>query len=75
MQIPYINRELSWLEFNHRVLNEAAVMELPVLERLKFLAITVSNLDDFFLWSKWGDWKCCAQRGRENRTLPALLIN
>ena len=45
----YVNRELSWIEFNGRVLGEAQDPEKPLAERLKFLAIVGSNLDEFFM--------------------------
>ncbi len=48
-QVPFTNRELSWLEFNERLLDQVRDTSLPLLGRLKFLAISSSNLDEFFM--------------------------
>lgn len=67
----FINRELSWLAFNNRVLDEAARTELPVLERAKFLAITASNLDEFFM-VRVGGLQFLREQGRRVRDNAGL---
>jgi polyphosphate kinase len=48
VEIPYLHRDISWLDFNYRVLQEAKDIRVPLLERIKFLAIYSNNLDEFF---------------------------
>jgi len=64
----YLNRELTWLAFNERVLAEAEDERTPLLERVKFLAITASNLDEFFM-KRIGGLKQQVQAGVEKRTV------
>ncbi|MEM7131949.1 MAG: polyphosphate kinase 1 [Chloroflexota bacterium] len=63
------NRELSWLDFNWRVLHQALDDRIPLLERLRFLAITTTNLDEFF-GKRVGGLKRQQAVGMENLTLP-----
>ncbi len=73
----YLNRELSWLEFNERVLAEARDRRNPLLERVKFLAITASNLDEFYTkrvgWLKQAYAKDPARITADGRTIAEQL--
>jgi len=69
----YLNRELSWLEFNERVLAEALDERNPLLERVKFLAITASNLDEFYA-KRVGWLKRSLHKDAGFRTVDGLTI-
>ncbi len=71
MTIPFTNRELSWLEFNQRVLDQAADPNLPPLERLKFIAIAASNLDEFFM-VRVGGLEVLRRVGKRSRDAAGL---
>ncbi len=64
----YLNRELTWLAFNRRVLHEAEDSRTPLLERLKFLAIVAANLDEFFM-KRIGGLKQQVAAGVQQRTV------
>ena len=78
----YVNRELSWLEFNRRVLLEAADPTVPLLERLKFLMIYQSNLEEFYrvrivpCWHRTRKIRfpdsCPKRRSRKHCALPGI---
>jgi polyphosphate kinase len=76
--LPYINRELSWLDFNARVLHEARDERNPLLERAKFLAIFASNLDEFFQVRVSGLMEqvaaASAKRSSDGRTAAEQLV-
>ena len=69
----YVHRELSWLEFNQRVLEEASDLQNPPLERLKFLAIVSSNMDEFFEIRVAGLQQQAESRPFENPLKPKTL--
>lgn len=69
----FYNRELSWLKFNLRVLKEAMFKDAPLLERLKFIAISASNLDEFFMVRVAGLWNSL-DNGVEKQDATGLSV-
>lgn len=65
----FLSRELSWLQFNHRVLSQAEATARPLLERLRFLTICTSNLDEFFM-NRFGGFKQRLESGAGIGVLP-----